>query len=315
MSQQSPPSTVSRSGCAQIHPTDSAMTSRSTLESSLGGREQGLGARVVKDLVRPIQGHNHIVNCDYYFTSPALFEDLLQNRTYARGTVRTNRKDFPARLLDDRQLRRQGDLVRAQKGDLMAVRWRDKRIVSFLSTADRATDVVNVTRRHRDGTQHLVNAPSVVHQYNINMNGVDHADQMRTEYPTFRKSRKWWCYVFWFLVDIGICNAFVLMKESPNHQQQSRRGNDKRRSLVSFRKNLAKQLIGQYRCSRKRCLPIGDADGVNHWPVKRKAMRCKECRLSGRGRHESTTHCEACNQALCVPCFKPYHQRIRADLD
>ncbi len=275
--------------------------------------EHGLGGRVVKDLTQSIQGHNHIVNCDNYFASPALFTELLQDGIYARGTVRVNRKDFPARLLNDKLLRNPGDMVRAQKGELSAVKWKDKRVVSFLSTADQANAVTNVTRRRRDGTQHLVAAPTVVENYNNNMNGVDHADQLRTEYPTFRKSRKWWCYIFWFLVDVSICNAFIVMRESPNHTQQSRRGNNKPRTLLSFKKNLAKQLIGQYRCARKRSvISVRDEDGINHWPVKGKSGRCKECRLSGRGRHESTTQCEACGLALCVPCFKPYHIRINA---
>lgn len=279
-----------------------------------GGVEHGLGARVVRDLTNGIQGVNHIVNCDNYFSSPELFFGLLDDGLYARGTVRSNRKDFPARLLDDRQLRQQGDMVRAQKGELGAVRWRDKKIVSFISTADSVTDVVPVDRRRRDGTRHQVNAPSVVHHYNKNMNGVDHADQMRTEYPTFRKSRKWWCYLFFFLFDICACNGFILMKESPHHQMQTRQGNNKPRSLLSFKKKLAKQLIGQYRCARKRSLASNvDPGGVAHWPIKGKSGRCKECRLSGRGRRESSTRCEGCDVALCVPCFKPYHTRLQND--
>ena len=278
-----------------------------------GRIEHGLGGRVITDLTRAIQGHFHIVNCDNYFSSPALFTSLLTDNIYARGTVRADRRDFPSRLLRNQDLRQQGDMVRAQKGDLLAVKWRDKRIVNFISTAEQATSVVEVTRRHRDGTQHQVQAPEVVREYNNNMNGVDHADQMRTEYPTYRKSKKWWHYIFWFLIDVCVCNAFVLMKESPNHQVQSRRGNNKPRTLLSFKKALARQLIGGYRCARKRSMPANvDPEGVQHWPEKAKRGRCKECRLSGRGRHESAVRCEACGVSLCVECFKPYHRRTQA---
>jgi hypothetical protein len=59
-----------------------------------GGVEVGLGLRVVKDMTREIWGHNHMV-MDNYFTSPTLFEELLEKGIYARGTVRSNRKGFP----------------------------------------------------------------------------------------------------------------------------------------------------------------------------------------------------------------------------
>ena len=50
--------------------------------------ELGLGGSVVKTLTRPLEGKFHHVFMDNFFTSPALFTDLLQDRIYACGTVR-----------------------------------------------------------------------------------------------------------------------------------------------------------------------------------------------------------------------------------
>ena len=50
--------------------------------------EHGLGARVVLQLTEPFRHRNHNVYCDNYFTSPALFDELLQHGIYACGTVR-----------------------------------------------------------------------------------------------------------------------------------------------------------------------------------------------------------------------------------
>ena len=61
-------------------------------------------------------------------------------------------------------------------------------------------------------------------KYNEHMNGVDHSDQMRTQYSTARNSERWWTYIFWFLVDLSIANSFILIKESPNHQLLTRNG-------------------------------------------------------------------------------------------
>jgi hypothetical protein len=82
----------------------------------------------------------------------------------------------------------------------------------------------------------MVVGPSVVQNYNMKMNGVDKSDESRTEYPTFPMCKRWWTYIFYFLLDLAITNAFILMKESTNT------GKNKGRTLLSFRMNLAKQL-------------------------------------------------------------------------
>ena len=79
--------------------------------------EKGLGERVVKDLTREIWGKNHHVYCDNYFTSTDLFQELLENGTYACGTIRTNRKGLPP-AVSKAKLRRQGEMVQQQNHSL-----------------------------------------------------------------------------------------------------------------------------------------------------------------------------------------------------
>ena len=52
-----------------------------------GAVEHGLGERVMRDLCQNIVNRNHHVYCDNYFTCVPLFEYLLENNTYACGTV------------------------------------------------------------------------------------------------------------------------------------------------------------------------------------------------------------------------------------
>ena len=82
--------------------------------------ETGLGERVVKDLTRDIWGKNHHVYCDNYFSSVPLFQELLNNKTYACGTIRTNRKYLPPRITQAK-LKNQGDMIVEQKdGNMVA---------------------------------------------------------------------------------------------------------------------------------------------------------------------------------------------------
>ena len=60
--------------------------------------ELGLGGSVVKQLTRPLVGKFHHVFMDNFFTSPTLFNCLLQDGIYACGTARMNRKGFPQDL-------------------------------------------------------------------------------------------------------------------------------------------------------------------------------------------------------------------------
>lgn len=60
-----------------------------------GIQEEGLGARVVKDLTRKITLKGHHIYMDNFFSSPKLFSDLYVEDIYCCGTVRSNRKGMP----------------------------------------------------------------------------------------------------------------------------------------------------------------------------------------------------------------------------
>ncbi|KAK3107672.1 hypothetical protein FSP39_019607 [Pinctada imbricata] len=72
--------------------------------------EKGLGERVVRDLSRSIWGNYHHIYYDNYFTSIQLFNDLAENKTYACGTIRTNRKGLPPTIAKSK-LKKQGDVI------------------------------------------------------------------------------------------------------------------------------------------------------------------------------------------------------------
>ena len=113
--------------------------------------------------------------------------------------------------------------------------------------------------------------PKVVAMYNNNMGGVDQSDQIRSYYPTGRASRKWYRYIFWFLFDVAIGNAFVLDKISATGRRRPKKG-------LEFRDHLAKQLIGSYvgradvrrRESQKRALTvdISPENAAHHFIAK-----------------------------------------------
>lgn len=61
-------------------------------------KDAGLGESIVLNLTSHLQEKNHHVYCDNFFSSPKLFDELLQRKLYACGTIRQNQKGFPEDL-------------------------------------------------------------------------------------------------------------------------------------------------------------------------------------------------------------------------
>jgi hypothetical protein len=211
------------------------------------------------------------------------------------------------------KLKNHGDHVILQKNHLVAVAWKDKKVVNYLATNADPSENVAVQRRQKDGSIKEVPCPAIGQNYNRYMFGVDRADQLRMAYSTCRKAIKWWKYLFWFCMDIAIVNSFICMKESRNHKILTKSGRESPRTQLRFRMALAKQLIADYRGSRKRKLKSNtDNCGNAHWPVKNeKRGRCKQCTKNKR-RHEVFIKCSQCDVFLCVDndCFKKWHQNM-----
>ena len=52
-----------------------------------------LSHHVVTEITKPFQFQGYHVFCDNFYSSPALFRDLLDSKIYTIGTLRVDRKD------------------------------------------------------------------------------------------------------------------------------------------------------------------------------------------------------------------------------
>ena len=289
--------------------------------------EVGLGERVVLQLCRQLQGGNYQVFCDNFFSTVALFDKLLQQKIYACGTTRIDRRGFPDTLkniaLEDR-----GQQESCQRGNLTATVWKDKKLVKMLSTMSNPLTTSSVERKQKDGSKITVPCPDAVVVYNKYMGGVDKGDQLRHYYRIRTKCVKNYKYIFWFLVDVVITNANIISHFSPVNTSE--------RSLKAFRLKLADQLIGSY-CSRQRSGRPSLAKSnpnppppppasqrqydstIMHLPShqgRKRCIYCREYRTVSR-RRETVWYCQECEgrPALCLTgrgdgsdCFRVWHQ-------
>ena len=272
--------------------------------------ETGLGGSVVTRLSRDLVGKNYHIYMDNFFSSVTLYRTLLSQHIYCTGTLRANRREFPPALKDaaKRGLGSRGDSVMRQDGNIVVTVWQDKRPVVCISSGHNPAHTTSVRRRKGDGSITNVNCPIVIVDYNRYMGGVDKGDQLRRYYNPRMKSRKSYKYIFWFMFEVCVLNAFILSHYSPCNHPIS--------NYLSYRRQLANELIGTYN-SRKRSvltrtiLHTDIVTNAQHYPTKTTKRTCK---LHGCTR-QTVWYCPTCDLHLChtgnhtTDCFLTHHAR------
>ena len=142
------------------------------------------------------------------------------------------------------------------------------------------------------------------------MGVVDRNDQLREYYGVRLKSRKNYKYIFWFMLDVVITNAFILLsKYSPISA--------KLQCLKEFRTELAQSLTGEYNSQKvpgrlpSLCAP--PLRSVSHFPMKmEKRSRCYTPKIT----KYTYWKCNNCKKYLChtgilrTDCFLKHHKSI-----
>ena len=293
----------------------------------------GLCTQVVLDLMKGFDHMGVQLYTDNFYTSPLLYFRLYKRQGInACGTVRPNRLGFPSQLVIKATGTNRGTYQYLSNGPLLACSWVDKRSLYLLTTMHIGERVGNPTvrRRQADGSQADVSCPPCLPDYQKHMRGVDRGDQLESYYNVGRKSKKWWRRIFFFCLEVSILNSFCLEKmvRPSEHQRLGR----KKRDILSFRLQLAKELIGSFSSGqrgggRPRSAEHTQLDRLNsnlgHWPTHvDKKGNCAVClavirrrRLPIVGnRHELRIQCEHCKEYLCIAsgrnCFRKYHTLV-----
>ena len=153
-----------------------------------------------------------------------------------------------------------GDSLIVQADKVSASACMDRKVVMVMSTNCQPSDSSTVQRKQKDGNSVEVPCPASIISYNRFMGGVDRGDQLRGYYRCRSRSRKFYKYIFYFLLDVAITNAYILMKSSGQSFKD----------FKSFRLQLAKDLIWEY-CSRHGRGHVGTVIHplpFRHYPIR-----------------------------------------------
>ena len=137
-------------------------------------------------------------------------------------------ENFPAN--SQRKKIKRGDTAYLTNGNVLALRYKDKKDVYFLSTLHRPK-LTTSAKHGRDGN--VILREQLVLDYNKNMGKVDKNDAIVVQHTMVRKSHKWTTKVAYHLLEEAIFNAHILYQHSV-HQ---------RLTFVDFKNNSSNRFL------------------------------------------------------------------------
>ena len=296
-------------------------------EATKGISVNGLGYDVVMQLMESFLDQGYHLYLDNFYTSPQLLHDLFLLATPATGTVKMNKKGFPACLLNANvwaKKHKRGDVRWVRHSPVLALQWIDSKPVSILTTLHSANDQVSCKRRTKKNGKFeeiIPPQPLAVQDYNQFMNGVDRSDQMLACHNLRRKCYRWWKILFFHLVDIAVVNSFLIFQkyraEHADVEELQRRSGY---SIVDFREALVRQICGWPEFddppAYERSVPGESQFQTDHIAVASEdglRRNCVVCYREGRGEKRVSTYCAApqCQKFLHIQsslnCFRTWH--------
>ncbi|XP_067928174.1 piggyBac transposable element-derived protein 2-like [Watersipora subatra] len=127
------------------------------------------------------------------------------------GTIR--KKRLPGcDLEDEKALKKRGqgayDYRIEETNNITAVRWYDNRAGSLLSIHKAVEPLLQASHWNKAEKTHIdVPILNIVSDYNQHISGIDLLDQFLAAYRFRIRSRRWYLYLFWHFVPVGMVNA------------------------------------------------------------------------------------------------------------
>lgn len=284
------------------------------------GRSSGF--TVVPQLTKGLEDKYHQLYLANSLTSVPLMQKLLDQGIYASSSFPSPNPILPGELWVEGRLEKAGDFLQRQFGPLLATRWKDTKEMGCLSTNAPPGQPDTVWRRSQTKVGELdpIQRPMAFRLLQENMRGVDICKQLLACNPLGGIPQdRHWRSLFWFLVNLSIVNAFIVLRESRKENPPAW-VQDGLFTQVNFRKRLGNQLA-KYAQKYFETMEMASARGVRgevvDEPVKQRhrmgkissiSKRCKNCSLKNM-RHESVYGCVTCKASLCKQpaCFWEFH--------
>ncbi|KAJ8416033.1 hypothetical protein AAFF_G00380550 [Aldrovandia affinis] len=154
---------------------------------------------------------------DNFFTSLEIVRYLKDKNCRYTGTARDNRIGKPP-LKSSKEMEKKAvprgtcDHITSDDG-ILALRWKDNKVVTLLST-DMGVEPMSSVYRYCSDTKkkEQVSCPAVIKSYNANIGGIDKSDMLVHLYRTPLKSKRWYMRLFAYAIDVSLTNAWLIYR-------------------------------------------------------------------------------------------------------
>lgn len=276
--------------------------------------------------------HLQITTSLFYRSSrPTTFDEYKCLYTGTARETRMGNPGLPSSVdLNKKSVPRGMTSFKSRDG-ILALKWKDTKVVSLLSSASGVEPKTTVLRYDKvSKSPKEVICPNLIKEYNKNMGGIDKSDMLGHLYSSPMRSRRWYLPIFGYILDVSISNAWILYK------RECCLTGEKNSSLKDFRIELSSSLLRSsepmprvFRVMRsspsstppvatrgKRVAPPPESlrfnAGEGHLPLFTGQRRACQHYSSQSNIHRSRWMCDTCNVALCLTdksnCFRNFHQ-------
>ena len=286
--------------------------------------------QVVNKLVEPFKNTFWTIYIDRFYTSLELLKSLAEQNLFVTGTMLANR--IPADIRIAKTSRefcnmKRGDAVKSKfvfyktdgtRSECGLVGWKDRNMVYCWSN-DTNNHMFDQCCRRGDGGIIRIPRPLSISNYNKYMGGVDLADMIRLFCEsTIRGQKRWWLNLFFYLVDVGTSNAWVLYNERLRTQAEERGIQYKPMGIRKFKMHLVEDLVGKKMEALRGTLDeeVEETEHTCGLIPNNVRARCAYCSLTSRGYSRTRFQCVVCKVPLCPmgsgrvqhDCFSQAHR-------
>ena len=210
---------------------------------------------MVCGLLQGLQGRGHHLYTDAFYSNPYLFCYLYDRGTYACGTVKKTRKGFCKELVltkPEESRVEMGTIDWRVASPLLAVTWKDKRLVYVISTIHppKTNGKYSQVTRRRGPQPDVLPCLHAVDDYIKYMRGVDRSDQLISLCNAGRRTKKWWKRLFYHELEIAVLNAHIIFDKLLG----------KTTPLLKFKMALCNQLVAMLHIGK-----IWEDQEEGHW--------------------------------------------------
>ncbi|VDI78460.1 Hypothetical predicted protein [Mytilus galloprovincialis] len=283
-------------------------------------KKKGLAYSVVMSLCRSIQGQGYKLFVDSFYTTQHLAEDLLRDKIYIIGAVRSNSSAMPSVFKQSKDWEKvvgRGDFRWHRNGSFVYVQWKDCKCVTLISPLHKGSDVTTCYRTiqsRKTWKKSITKQPLITSDYNAYMGGVDKSNQYLNKYTSYiRTQNHWWKVLFFHCLDIMIVNAYILFTDFVSKSPELFGDSEFSSSLgqLEFRENLAISLM---KVKSFNCKP----EPMLHLPLfLSKRAECLYCNAEAHMNKKKLpsrkvmSYCSVCKVPLCCSvgrnCFYVWH--------